>query len=210
VHPQGTVSASREKQFPHLVAYSDVRDVGKAAKDWPQLNFIIYHSAYRWLARQARRRVTSFRKRGRIRVGFRFSPRFRKYGVNNVYGDLGQIFAWTVVAEPRLGAAVMGISAMAWATIMCVGHRRGVDRRDRVADRRLAPPRDSEDMQKKSVSNRSGRRRTVRSKTRFSAAPMPNSTTTRRSSARLENDRFAQIKGTYEKYGEGRSNLRYG
>jgi hypothetical protein len=26
----------------------------------------------------------------------------------------------------------------------------------------------------------------------------------------LENDRFAQIKGTYEKYGEGRSNLRYG
>jgi len=26
----------------------------------------------------------------------------------------------------------------------------------------------------------------------------------------LENDRFAQIKGVYEKYGEGRSNLRYG
>lgn len=26
----------------------------------------------------------------------------------------------------------------------------------------------------------------------------------------LENDRFAQIKQTYEKYGDGRSNLRYG
>jgi predicted TIM-barrel fold metal-dependent hydrolase len=25
-----------------------VRDVGKAAKDWPQLNFIIYHGGYRW------------------------------------------------------------------------------------------------------------------------------------------------------------------
>ena len=25
----------------------DVRDVGKAAKDWPQLNFVVYHSAYR-------------------------------------------------------------------------------------------------------------------------------------------------------------------
>ena len=31
-----------------------------------------------------------------------------KYGVTNVYGDLGQIFAWTTVAEPRLAAAMMG------------------------------------------------------------------------------------------------------
>ena len=23
---------------------------GKAAKDWPQLNFVIYHSGYRWVA----------------------------------------------------------------------------------------------------------------------------------------------------------------
>ncbi len=29
------------------LAYCDVRDVGKAAKDWPQLNFVIYHGAYR-------------------------------------------------------------------------------------------------------------------------------------------------------------------
>ena len=31
----------------HLAPYADVRDVAKAAKDWPQLNFIIYHAAYR-------------------------------------------------------------------------------------------------------------------------------------------------------------------
>jgi predicted TIM-barrel fold metal-dependent hydrolase len=37
-----------EQRFPHLLAHSDVRDVGKAAKDWPQLNFIIYHSGYRF------------------------------------------------------------------------------------------------------------------------------------------------------------------
>jgi hypothetical protein len=30
-------------------------------------------------------------------------------GVSNVYGDLGQIFAWTAVAEPRLAAALMGM-----------------------------------------------------------------------------------------------------
>ena len=27
---------------------ADVGDVGKAAKDWPQLNFIIYHSGFRY------------------------------------------------------------------------------------------------------------------------------------------------------------------
>ena len=32
-----------------------------------------------------------------------------KYGVNNVYGDLGQFFAQSTVAEPRLCAALMGM-----------------------------------------------------------------------------------------------------
>ena len=32
-----------------------------------------------------------------------------KVGVRNVYGDLGQLFAMTAVAEPRLCAALMGI-----------------------------------------------------------------------------------------------------
>jgi hypothetical protein len=45
---KGLFSPSVEQKFPHLLAYSDVRDVGKAAKDWPQLNFIIYHSGYRF------------------------------------------------------------------------------------------------------------------------------------------------------------------
>ncbi len=45
---KGLFPPSVEKQFPHLLEYSDVRDVAKAAKDWPQLNFIIYHGGYRW------------------------------------------------------------------------------------------------------------------------------------------------------------------
>ena len=32
-----------------------------------------------------------------------------KYGVTNVYGDVGQIFATTLVAQPRVCAALMGI-----------------------------------------------------------------------------------------------------
>src|SRR5262249_52165799 len=31
-----------------------------------------------------------------------------KYGVTNVYGDLGAIFAWTVIAQPVLAAAMLG------------------------------------------------------------------------------------------------------
>jgi hypothetical protein len=45
---KGLFAPSVEQRFPNLRAYCDVRDVGKAAKDWPQLNFIIYHGAYRF------------------------------------------------------------------------------------------------------------------------------------------------------------------
>ncbi len=44
---KGLFPPSTEAAFPNLVRYADVADVGNAAKDWPQLNFIIYHSAYR-------------------------------------------------------------------------------------------------------------------------------------------------------------------
>lgn len=40
---EGLFPPSVERQYPHLLAYSNVDDVGRAAKDWPRLNFIIYH-----------------------------------------------------------------------------------------------------------------------------------------------------------------------
>jgi predicted TIM-barrel fold metal-dependent hydrolase len=44
---KGLFAPGVEKQFPNLRGFADVADVGQAAKDWPNLNFIIYHSAYR-------------------------------------------------------------------------------------------------------------------------------------------------------------------
>src|SRR6202008_4290408 len=44
---KGLFSPALEKQFPHLLPHAVVGEVGKAARDWPQLNFIIYHGAYR-------------------------------------------------------------------------------------------------------------------------------------------------------------------
>ena len=45
---KGLFPPSVERQFPHLRPYVDVSDVAQAARDWPHLNFIIYHSGYRF------------------------------------------------------------------------------------------------------------------------------------------------------------------
>jgi predicted TIM-barrel fold metal-dependent hydrolase len=99
-----------EKQFPHLLAYSDVRDVAKAAKDWPQLNFIIYHGGYRWPggAAGAGDAWTQFEQTGRIEWVTDLADIPAKHGVTNVYADVGQLFAQSTIADPRVAAVMMG------------------------------------------------------------------------------------------------------
>jgi predicted TIM-barrel fold metal-dependent hydrolase len=97
-----------EKRFPNLYAYADVHDVGKAAKDWPQLNFIIYHSGYRHIGGDPAVAMAEWDQTGRISWVTELSEIPAKYGVTNVYADLGQLFAYSVVVQPRLAAALMG------------------------------------------------------------------------------------------------------
>jgi predicted TIM-barrel fold metal-dependent hydrolase len=107
---KGLFPPSVELQYPHLREYSDVRDVGRAAKDWPMLNFIIYHSAYRFPGGGTpEEALAQFEKTGRIEWVSELAEIPEKYGVRNVYGDLGQVFAMTTIAQPRLCAAIMGI-----------------------------------------------------------------------------------------------------
>lgn len=103
---KGLWSRSLDRQFPHLAAHADVRDIAKAAKDWPQLNFVIYHAAYRlddpaWA-------LAEFERTGRIDWVTDLAEIPARHGVTNVYADLGQIFAQTLVAQPRICAAIMG------------------------------------------------------------------------------------------------------
>jgi uncharacterized protein len=103
---KGLWGRGADQRFPNLAPYADVRDVAQAAKDWPQLNFIIYHSAYRlddpdWA-------LAEFERTGRIDWVTDLAEIPEKHGVSNVYGDLGQIFAQTLVAQPRVCAAIMG------------------------------------------------------------------------------------------------------
>jgi predicted TIM-barrel fold metal-dependent hydrolase len=105
---KGLFPPSVTKEYPDLVKYADVRDVAKAAKDWPQLNFIIYHSGFRYTGGAFMSGWEQFEKTGRIDWVTDLAEIPEKYGVKNVYGDLGQIFAQSTVAEPRLCAAMMG------------------------------------------------------------------------------------------------------
>jgi predicted TIM-barrel fold metal-dependent hydrolase len=84
--------------------------VGKAAKDWPQLNFVIYHSAFRWSggAVTAQQGWEQVERTGRIEWVTDLADIPGKFGVTNVYADLGQIFAQSTMAEPRLCAYMMG------------------------------------------------------------------------------------------------------
>ncbi|MBM3503506.1 MAG: amidohydrolase [Alphaproteobacteria bacterium] len=107
---KGLYPPSVERQFPHLTPFATVDDVGRAAKDWPQINFVIYHSAYRWAGGpNAGEGLRQFEQTGRVEWTSDLADIPAKYGVSNVYGDLGQIFAQTTVVEPGLCAALMGI-----------------------------------------------------------------------------------------------------
>ena len=107
---KGLFPPSVEKQFPDLLEYCNVADVGKAAKDWPQLNFVIYHSAFRWSggAVTAQEGWAQVERTGRVDWVTDLADIPGKYGVSNVYADLGQIFAQSTMAEPRLCAYMMG------------------------------------------------------------------------------------------------------
>ena len=106
---KGLFPPSLDQKYPNLRPYCDVRDVGKAAKDWPQLNFIIYHGAYRFPGGgDPADALAQFDRTGRVDWVTDLAEIPARYGVSNVYADLGQLFALTTVAQPRLTAAMMG------------------------------------------------------------------------------------------------------
>jgi predicted TIM-barrel fold metal-dependent hydrolase len=93
---KGLYPPSVTSQYPHLLEYADVRDVAKAAKDWPNLNFVIYHSGFRYTGGTWSLGWDQFRNTGRIDwvtdlavlrmcmvIWGKFSPRVRS--LNRVY-----------------------------------------------------------------------------------------------------------------------------
>ena len=206
---KGLFAPSVERQFPNLRPYVDASDVGKAAKDFPQLNFIIYHSAYRHVGGSPAEAMKEWEETGRISWVSDLAEIPAKLGVSNVYGDLGQLFAFSTVVQPRLAAALMGTLVkglgadhVIWGTDAVWT---GSPQWQIEGLRRLEIP---DDMQQK-----------------YGFAPLgpadgPVKTAIfggnaarlygYQKHAALATDRFAEIKAEYLREGGARSNLRYG
>jgi predicted TIM-barrel fold metal-dependent hydrolase len=211
---KGLFPPSVERQYPHLLGYCNVNDVGQAAKDWPQLNFIVYHSAYRWVAGPggtASAAWDQLQREGRVDWVSDLAVIPEKYGVKNVYADLGQIFAHSNMAEPRVAAYMLGIlikglgaDHVVWGTDALWT---GSPQWQIEALRRMEIP---DELQKK-----------------YGLAPMGAATGpvktailggnnarlygyTPKMQSSLENDKLAYCKSIYDKHGGDRTNLVYG
>ena len=211
---KGLFPPSVERQFPHLLGYCDVGDVGQAAKDWPQLNFVIYHSAYRWVAGPggtASAAWDQLQRQGRVDWVSDLADLPGQYGVSNIYADLGQIFAHSNMAEPRIAAFMlgymiknMGADHVVWGTDSLWT---GAPQWQIEALRRMEIP---EEIQKK-----------------YGLAPMGPATGpvktailggnsariygyTPKMMSEVQNDKLAYCKSIYEKHGGERTNLAYG
>jgi uncharacterized protein len=111
---KGLYPPGMENEVPNLKQYAKVDDVGKAAKDWPQLNFFIYHAGYRYaggppMAGAPEVGAAQFESTGRIDWVSDLVEIPQKYGVTNVYSDVGASFANCCISYPRLAAAMMGM-----------------------------------------------------------------------------------------------------
>jgi predicted TIM-barrel fold metal-dependent hydrolase len=198
-----------EQRLPQLAGHAKVADVGKAARDWPQLNFVIYHSGYRHLGGPPSDGVEEWQKTGRLSWLTDLSEIPEKYGVSNVYGDLGAIFAWNVIAQPMLAAAMMGTLVrglgadhVIWGTDsvwtgspqwQIEGLRRLEIPQDMQKQHGFRPLGPADGPVKNAILGQNGLRL---------FAP------TRK--AGLAPDGFTRMKAEYEKVGPQRSNLRYG
>jgi hypothetical protein len=92
----------------HAWKHAMVDDVGKAAQDWPQITFIIFHSGLKPLNDYPESHLQKFRETGRIDWVSDLAEIPEKYGVSNVYAELGSCFANCVISHPQHAAALLG------------------------------------------------------------------------------------------------------
>jgi predicted TIM-barrel fold metal-dependent hydrolase len=213
---KGLLPPDYEKSFAGVWEYATAWDIGKVAKDWPQMNFVIYHSALRPFLELPEQAWSEFEASGRIKWASDLAEIPQKFGVTNVYAELGTSFANSAVAHPKFSAALvgtlikgLGVDHVIWGTDS-VWY--GSPQWQIEAMRRLEIP---EDMQKKYG---------------FAALGGPNSATKQlifgANAARLyrinlkaadntplpaySEDRLAKLKSEYELAAKEPSNLRYG
>jgi len=105
---KGLMPLDYEKSWKDVWQYATVWDVEKAARDWPQLNFVIYHTALRPFLESPDAELAEFEKTGNIRWSTDVAKLVAEKGLKNVYAEIGTSFATGAVANPRFAAAFVG------------------------------------------------------------------------------------------------------
>jgi hypothetical protein len=88
--------------------FGKVDDLPRAARDWPQLNFIVYHSAVEKGYIPSRFKLRELEKTGYIPWVSDLAEMRTKYRLNNIYAELGSTFAFSVISNPRYCAGILG------------------------------------------------------------------------------------------------------
>jgi uncharacterized protein len=84
---KGLLPPDYEKSFAGVWEYATAWDIGKAAKDWPQMTFVVYHSALRPFLELPDQAWNEFEGTGRINWATDLAEIPQKFGVTNVYAE---------------------------------------------------------------------------------------------------------------------------
>ncbi|MGI9410873.1 MAG: amidohydrolase family protein [Hyphomicrobiaceae bacterium] len=120
---KGLMPADYETSWAGKWQYNTAWDIAKAAKDWPEMNFIIYHSCMRPFLEPSEIALKEFEATGELKWASDLARIPQEHGVTNVYAELGTTFANSAVTDPRLAAALlgtlikgMGVDHIVWGT----------------------------------------------------------------------------------------------
>lgn len=105
---KGLLPLDYEKSWKDIWQYNTVWDLEKAARDWPGINFIIYHTALRPFTESPEPELAEFEKSGYIKWSTDIAKMASEKGLKNVYAEIGTSFANSAVAHPRFAAAFIG------------------------------------------------------------------------------------------------------
>lgn len=105
---KGLLPSNYRKVVPKTWEFANVDDVAKAAREWPQLNFIIYHSALDTIPAGQKDYFAEFEKTGRIAWVSDLAEISSSLGLQNVYAEIGSTFATSCIAHPKFCAAILG------------------------------------------------------------------------------------------------------
>ena len=105
---KGLMPADYEQSWSGVWKYNTHWDIGKAAKDWPQLNFVIYHGCLRAFQELPDTVLAKFEATGEIEWASDLARIPEQYGVSNVYAEMGTSFANSCTANPHFAAALLG------------------------------------------------------------------------------------------------------